>query len=243
LSGGSTTAGGRGGRGGGRAADAAPLATTRGLNQFVWDFRGRETANGNTFAMRAGPYVVRMKLGATTITQPLTVRPDPRAGGSAAAEREHGVMSASLAGMIADVNRYLADIRDVRAQARSIAERAKTTPAATRDAAIQALIASVDTLETVMFSPGPPGEGAPFDILHNTPKLGTDLAGLLSTIEGTSGPVTSGERDQLARLRTRASRFTSSSERLLTADVARVNALIAASGVAPTITRRQTNPP
>ena len=235
--GGGGGAGGGGGRGG-RGGDAAQLATTRGLNQFAWDFRGRETASGNQFAMRAGSYTVRMKLGATTATRPLTVLPDPRAGGSLAAEREHGAMSASLAGMIADVNRHLAELRDVRTQAQSLAERGKSAPVAERDAAIQSFIASVDSLESVMVFRGPAGVPGPLDILSNTPTLGTDLSGLLSTIEGTSGPVTSGERDQLARLRARAARFTSGAERVLTTGVSRVNALVGASGLTPPIARR-----
>jgi hypothetical protein len=179
-----------------------------------------------------------MRLGATTVSQPLTVLPDPRAGGSAAAEREHGTMSAALAGMIADVNRLLAELRGVRSQARSLAERARGAPASERDAAIQSFIATVDSLESVMFFPSPPGDPAPLDVLHNMPKLGTDLSGLLSAVDGTSGPVTSGEREQFARLRTRATQFTTGAERALTTGVARVNALVAASGLTPPITRR-----
>jgi len=45
------------------------------------------------------------------------------------------------------------------------------------------------------------------DILHFPPKLNTVVAGLLSALEGRSGPVTSGEREQLARLRKRVFAF------------------------------------
>ena len=208
------------------------------MNQFAWDFRGREPSTGNLYALRAGSYTVRMKLGTTTVSQPLTVLPDPRAGGSAAAEREHGSMSAALAGMSGRVNRLLGELRDVRSQARSLAERARAAPVSERDAAIQSFIMAVDSLESVMFFPSPPGDPAPLDILHNAPKLGTDLSGLSSAIDGTSGPVTSGEREQFARLRARATEFTSRAERVLTTGLARVNALVTASGLAPAITRR-----
>jgi photosystem II stability/assembly factor-like uncharacterized protein len=237
MAGGGGGRGGRGGGRGGRGGDAAQLSTTRGLNQFAWDFRGREVSTDNLFAMRAGSYTIRMRLGATKVSQPLTVLADPRAGGSVAAEREHGSMSEALAGIIAHVNRLLAELRDARSQARLLAERARAAPVSERDAAMQSFIMSVDSLESVMVFPGPPGEPGPLDILHNTPTLGTDLSGLLSTIEGTSGPVTSGEREQLARLRARATGFISGAERVLTTGVAQVNALATASGLTPAIAR------
>ena len=193
--------------------------------------------------MRAGSYTVRMKLRSTTVSQPLVVLPDPRAGGSAIAEREHGAMSAALATATADVNRELADLRDVRTQAKALADKAKASPSSARDAAIRSLIAGVDSLEALVVNSSGFAEPGPLDILHTAPKLLTDLAGLQSTVEGTSGPVTSGERDQFARLRARASRFIAASERLLTADVAKVNQLVTASGLTAAIARRQTRTP
>jgi len=61
---------------------------------------------------------------------------------------------------------------------------------------------------------------------------------LLSAIEGSSAPVTSGEREQFARLRKRASDFHASVERALTTDVARINTLLTSSGLTPPIARR-----
>jgi len=237
--GGAGSGGGRGGRGGGDPQ----LATARGLNQLTWDFRGHETASGSLYAMRAGSYTVRMKLRGATLSAPLVVLPDPRAGGTAVAEREHGQMSAALANATADINRALADLREVRTQAKALAEKAKAAPSGTRDAAIQSLIKSVDSLESLVVNSSGFAEPGPLDILHTAPKLLTDLAGLLSTVEGTSGPVTSGEREQFARLRTRAAQFSAASERTLTTELAKVNALVSASGLTPAITRRQNRTP
>jgi len=241
--------GGRGGRGGaggggsrgGRGGDPR-LATARGLNQFTWDFKGRDTESGSLYAMRAGSYTVRMKVQNTTVSQPLVVLPDPRAGGSAIAEREHGQMSSTLANAMADINRELADVRDIRTQAKALAEKAKASPSSARDAAIQSLVKSVDSLESLVVNSSGFAEPGPLDILHTAPKLLTDLAGLLSTVEGTSGPVTSGEREQFARLRTRATQFMAASERLLTSDLVKVNALVTPSGLTA-ITRRQNRIP
>jgi len=235
-----TTSAGRGGRGG-RGGDAAQLGTAKGTNQFVWDFRGRENSNMNMYAMRAGTYTVRMNLGATTVTKPLIVLADPRAGGSALAEREHGTMSETLATTIATVNRTLGSLRDARKQAKAAQERAKTSPVADRDAALRSFVATVDSLELLIVNVGTENAG-PLDILSNPPKLMTDLNGLLSTIEGTSGPVTSGEREQLARLRSRSSSFITASDRLLSTTLAKVNSLLGASGMA-TITRHAGDAP
>ncbi len=224
--------GGRGGRGAGAATDQ--LATLRGLNQFTWDFRGRESSAVNVHAMPSGTYTLRMKLGTMVVSQPLRVLPDPRAGGTPADEREHAAMVVALTHGAADLNRDLTELRDVRSQARAVGERAKSAPVADRDAAIQSFIVGIDSLEAKAVSPPIAG----IDIMHFTPRLTTDVSGLLSAIEGSSAPVTSGEREQLARLRKRAADFHASVERALTADVARINTLLTSSGLTPPIARR-----
>lgn len=223
--------------GGGRGSGNAQLVTTRGLNSFAWNFKGHDKPAGAEYAMRAGTYIIRMKLRGTTASQPLTVLPDPRAGSTPAAEREHASMSVIVATAMADVSGLLTEIRDVRTQARTLATRALTAPSPDRDAAIQSLIASLDSLESVVYSPGMSPDVGSLDILHHAPKLSTDLSGLLSTLEGTSGQVTSGEREQLARLRLRAARFSAGAERVLTTDLAHVNALVSASGLSSPLSR------
>ena len=143
-------------------------------------------------------------------------------------------MVVALTHVAADLNRDLTELRDVRSQARAVGERAKTAPVAERDAAIQSFIVGIDSLEAKAVSPPIAG----IDIMHFTPRLTTDVSGLLSAIEGSSAPVTSGEREQFARLRKRASDFHASVERALTTDVARINTLLTSSGLTPPIARR-----
>ncbi len=218
---------------------AAPLGTARGLNQFVWDFRGRQTASESVHDMPSGIYSVRMALGATTMSRPLRVVPDPRSGSTPAAEREHAAMVVTLLGMSGNFDRTIGDLRDVRGQARALADRARTAPAGPRDAALQSLIASVDSLETAVVTGGAAGPPVALDVLNVAPKLNTDIAGLLSAVEGVSGPVTSGEREQLARLRARALSFQTAATRVMTTDLERVNALVTSSGLTPPIARRR----
>jgi len=185
--------------------------------------------------MPSGTYTVRMTLGTTVVSQPLKVVPDPRAGSTVADEREHATMVSTLAGMAAELNRGVADLRDVRTQARALAERAKSAAVGPRDAALQSFVVAIDSLEASAVSPPIAG----IDIMHYTPRLTTDVSGLLSAVEGSSAPVTSGEREQFARLRARAAAFRTAAEHLLTADLERVNALVASSGLTPPLTRRR----
>lgn len=230
--GGGAGGGGRSGRG---SAPADQLGTLRGTNQFTWDFRGRENTTINVHAMPSGTYTLRMTLGSTIVSQPLKVIPDPRAGGTLADEREHAVMVTTLAGLSAELNRGVAELRDVRTQARALADRAKNAPVGPRDASLQSFIVAVDSLEASAVSPPIAG----IDIMHYTPRLTTDVSGLLSAVEGSSAPVTSGEREQFARLRTRAADFRSAADRLLTVDLERLNALLASSGLTPPLARRR----
>jgi hypothetical protein len=149
-------------------------------------------------------------------------------------------MVVALVAMTADITNELTGLRDVRAQARALADRAKSAPVAVRDAALEALITSVDSLEAVVVNaPGSMGDPGALDVMSIAPRLNTDVAGLLSVVEGRSGPVTSGERGQLERLRQRAAAFHAAAERVMGADVERANALVTGSGLAPAIVRKR----
>jgi photosystem II stability/assembly factor-like uncharacterized protein len=71
--------GGRGGRGG-----APRLDKSAGMHRFTWDLRypgpltGAGAEGGNGPVAVPGTYAVRLKVGATTQTQPLTIVEDPR---------------------------------------------------------------------------------------------------------------------------------------------------------------------
>src|SRR4029079_13041234 len=121
-------------------------------------------------------------------------------------------------------------------QARAVGERAKSAPVTDRDAAIQSFIVGLDSLEAKAGSPPIAG----IDIMHFTPRLTTDVSGLLSAIEGSSAPVTSGEREQLARLRQRYSAFRATAERVLGGDMERVNALLKETNVTPLLAKPKT---
>jgi hypothetical protein len=144
-------------------------------------------------------------------------------------------MVRTLAQMSADLTRTLGDLRDVRTQAKTFAGREPAPSGAAQDA-LRALIVRVDSLESIVVTSGLDGGG--LDIMSNSPRLNTDVSGLLSAVEGSSAPVTSGEREQFARLRQRSSAFLAGAERALTADVDRTNAALRSAGAGSVITRR-----
>jgi hypothetical protein len=176
-----------------------------------------------------------MTLGTTVVSQPLRVLPDPRGGGTLADEREHATMVRTLAQMSADLTRTLGDLRDVRTQAKSLAGR-EPAPAGAAQDALRSLAARVDSLESIVVTSGLDGGG--LAIMSNSPRLDTDVSGLLSAVEGSSAPVTSGEREQFARLRQRSSALLAGAERVLTVDLDRTNAALKSAGLGNAIMRR-----
>ncbi len=64
----------------------APPPAAAGMHRFVWDFRPQPPTGGRGGGGRGGqppvapgPYSVRLTVNGQSYTQPLTVRPDPRA--------------------------------------------------------------------------------------------------------------------------------------------------------------------
>jgi len=245
-----TAAGGRGGRGGGagggggRGGGISPppqMTANRGLNQFAWDLRTTPVAGGTGAGqlVPSGRYTVRMTLGAMTVTQPIEIVPDPRTTSTRATEMLRYQLSRSLASTVGQMNSTLQELRNVRRQAGSLAERAKASPAADRDRAIQALIKKVDSLERELVVPpgGPSGPGSQA-VLHTGAGLISESSGLQSTIENGFGPVTEGERWEKDDYDRQWRAIKAAADRVLTADLQRVNSLLAASGITPVITRR-----
>jgi len=212
----------------GAVVRSASVSVARGINEYRWDLRGREAPDIALHPMPSGRYSVRATLGKTVLSQPLSLVPDPRGGGTAADAREHAAMVRALARSAADIGRTLTDLRDIRTQARAV------TP---RDASADSLISHIDSLESLVVNKGSTremGSGA-LDIMDMSPRLQTDVNGLLGAVNGTSAPVTSGEREQFARLQQRSAAFLTRSNTLLTTELPRVNARLQSRGAAPLV--------
>ena len=109
-------AGGRGGRGGG----AARLDKSGGMRRFTWDLRypgplsGDGVAGGNGPVAVPGTYAVRLKAGAFTQTQPLTIAEDPRVlrdGVTLEDLRAQFAHNMRVRDLVSDVNKTVARVR------------------------------------------------------------------------------------------------------------------------------------
>ena len=217
----------------GTVVRSTTVKVAHGINEYRWDLRGREAPDIALHPMPSGRYTVRATLGKISVSQPLSLLPDPRAGGTPADEREHASMVRTLARLAADIGHALTDLRDIRTQARAL------TP---RDASVDSLISRIDSLESLVVNRGSTREtgGGALDIMDMSPRLQTDVNGLLGGVNGTSAPVTSGEREQFARLQQRGAAFLARSKTVLTTDLQRVNARLQTRGVALLVVHLQT---
>jgi hypothetical protein len=216
------------------------MTANRGLNQFVWDLRS-SPATGETGVgpqLPSGRYTVRMTLGTTTTTQPLEIVPDPRTNSTHATEVVRYRLSHSLVATVAEMNSTLQKLRDARAQARSLAERAKASPNAELHGAIQTLMARIDSLERQLVVPpgGPSGPGQQ-TTLHTGNGFISEVSGLQNTIDNGFGPVTEGERWEQGDYDRQWAAIKGAANRVLMTDVPRVNALATAAGLMPGTSR------
>jgi photosystem II stability/assembly factor-like uncharacterized protein len=212
------------------------LTAHSGVNEFAWDLRAAPvpgaTGAGAAQQIPSGRYTVRMTLGATTVAQPIEIISDPRTRSTRATETMRYQHSRSLATSVGEMNAALQKLRSVRAQLDSLAGRLRAAPVAERDGAIRTLVAGIDSVERQLVVPagGPAGPGGQL-VLHTGSRLLSETSGLQGTIENGSGPVTEGERWETVEYARQWRSIKAVADRLLSADLDRVNALLGSSGI------------
>jgi hypothetical protein len=109
----------------GGAGGAARLSGATGLNRFTWDLRypGAWNAATNALAPGGGPtavpgqYQARLTIGSTVLTQPFTLRADPRVtadGVTQAVLQEQFNTSMKVRDLVSDANKLAARVRDAK---------------------------------------------------------------------------------------------------------------------------------
>lgn len=231
---GSPAAGGGSGKDGFPERRGAGLTVSAGLNRFVWDLCGEPVAGvpGNGPLLPSGRYLVRMSLGAATVSRPLEVVPDPRSSSTPESERGRFALVRTLLDLNAAFNRELVELTDVRAQARDLMKRAQSSPSEKRDAAIQALIGKLDAVDGIFrpFNPDAPISPGDQRPLHFGLGLEGEFPALRYTIESGWGPATQGERSGVAEIEAEWNRLRILLEKALDG-IDEVNALAARSGL------------
>ena len=111
-----------------------PIEPKAGMNRLVWDMRivkpsllPKAIIWGNSQGPKVGPgtYAVRFKLGDQTITQPVEVRAHPGVPTSAADLKKQYDLLRSVRDRISETHDTVLYIRDVKAQATLIGDRAE----------------------------------------------------------------------------------------------------------------------
>lgn len=187
------------------------LSRRAGLNRWSWNFRtapraGAVGPGGAPVAMGSPPplgyvlpsarYIVRLSLGALTVSQPLDVRPDPRFPYDAAAERAHSEMARAITERSVEISTLIKEVRAAKTKARAPTSR-QQHEANDRLTSTMAALDSVD--EQLLQNRYASGPGAQ-DFLNYPPGLVSEYSYLLGLVDGTTGPITQAERDRFADL-------------------------------------------
>ncbi|MGH9399766.1 MAG: WD40/YVTN/BNR-like repeat-containing protein, partial [Thermoanaerobaculia bacterium] len=111
-----------------------PIEPKAGLNRLVWDLRimrpallPRAIVWGNSQGPKVGPgtYAVALKLGEQTITQPVEIRAHPGVATGAADLKKQFDLLRGVRDRISETHETVLTIRDVKAQATTIGDRAE----------------------------------------------------------------------------------------------------------------------
>jgi photosystem II stability/assembly factor-like uncharacterized protein len=147
----------------GRGAAARKIPAKAGLNRFAWDLRYAEATRfpglilwggglqGPTVV--PGSYQVRLTAGGKSSTQSFEVRKDPRLTTTQADYQKRFDLHLKIRDKLSETHEAIVQIRDVRDQAKAVAERAKQAAAkdTTIAAAAKALTAKLTAIEEALY--------------------------------------------------------------------------------------------
>lgn len=215
----------------------AGLTINQGLNRIVWDLRNEPPEGAGDLVkegclLPSGRYAVRMTLGTTVVSQILEVLSDPRTQNTHASEVEHTRMALSLLHGISEISAAIDKIDNVRSQAQELAQKAKSLPPNTaHDSAIQSLITELDSVKSALISFNSPLDPGSQDPISEGLGLVAEFNYLFDLVDGTSCPVTQGEKERAEQLNTEWEKWQVCVDRILTDDVEKLNTLIKNTGL------------
>ncbi len=223
------------------------LETTAGLHRFLWDMHYQPLAGGgggrggglgmtavahnspvSTSApwVAPGTYTVRLTVGGKSYTQPITVVLDPRVK---TPERDLKIqfdLSKTLYGTIGELQRLAADLRSLRAQVKSLAEKAGAGAPAEALAAFDRKAAD---LEGAAPSGGPRGGGGGGN-LKTLSGISAALTQLMGSLQGAEMGVTEAAQEAIAGALQAYASASSRWTEFRKTDLAALNAALKAAG-------------
>jgi photosystem II stability/assembly factor-like uncharacterized protein len=212
-----------------------PILDARpGANRWVWNLRLHDADiidEAVLWGAASGPrvppgtYRVRMTVGEWTATEVFEVVADPRGGPDAEAiEAQYGLARE----IWTELNRSHDLVRDaveVRTQIEGWIERAED------DEFASLAEDSIEALDAVEGAVRQTALESTQDLLNFTPMLDNQLVHLMATVESTPGPPTVTSRERFVELVAELDGIEAELERILTADVQRLEAMLEEAGL------------
>jgi photosystem II stability/assembly factor-like uncharacterized protein len=220
------------------------LAVKPGLNTLTWNLRRAMPARiGNVMLFGApgdggarvspGSYTVRLTVGSTVLSQPLTVKQDPRIDAPTAVIAERDSVANLLATRINEIHESVLRLRDVKTQVQGYVTRARETTAAdTIGKAGRALTGKLDKMDPRLTTKAANGQ----DIINYANGINGQYGFLLGQVEGNTR-LTQPVKERLAELEKVWAGIRAEVEAIETVDVPAFNALLKANNVPGVISK------
>ncbi len=219
-----------------------PLTPKEGLNRFSWDLRmlkptlvPKAVVWGSKKGPRVAPgaYTVRLKYGDAALTQRLEVRPNPALRVTDAELKAQAELLAKIRDRISETHHAVLKIRDVRAQAKTIRERAeklgKGEALAAREKALaEKLTAAEERLVN-------PKHKSSQDVLNFPPRLDHEFIGLASVVSSADAPPTKASIELYEQLEKKLAGVLAELKAVLEGDLAEFNRAVTGAGIPPVV--------
>jgi photosystem II stability/assembly factor-like uncharacterized protein len=212
------------------------LGTKAGVNRVAWDLRHKppeliKNAKWDGGNPKVGPlvvpgtYTLKLTIDGKTLTETVTVQPDPRVALSTAELEEQLKQVLALRQDISQVTRFVETLRSVRKQLTERNELLKDhKEAAPLVKAGQDLIGKLDVLEAKLHNPKAKVD---YDILAQKggSQLYSKLISLYDWLSGSDGPITQGMQEVYVELNQDLKKLATEYQTLLSDDLAKLNEL------------------
>ncbi len=219
------------------------LPVKEGLNRFSWNTRlpSLEIPKGviiwgtrSGAKVVPGNYQVRLKVGETSQTQALEIKPDPRSTVSVGELQQQFDLAAEIRSDIERLYKALSSIREVRSQVKELA--AKLKKAGHSDDALQAMSEQITTkVQQLEEKLTQPKSKSGQDALNFPPMLDNQLIEVYGyVLQPNYGP-TAGARERLADLRKELEPLMTQVDTLLAQDLKSFNEAVRGKNVGPVL--------
>ncbi len=212
------------------------LPAEPGMNRAVWDLRAEAVTeipgqsgygSRNGYRVSPGTYEVRLSAGDHSVSQPLTVLPDPRLGRDAADFGTAIALARELHQIADDIHRSVVKVRSVRRQIRDQLDRVReSAPELSKNG--KALVARLETWEEQVVQSK---QETQQDVVNFANQLNAEVLDLLAKIDRAGPPLTAGMRERATDLEKEWREREQELRTILGADLSAFNELFRSSGL------------